>query len=108
LPNLHFSLIISGFAAFTTAWFHLRHTLPLFLDHLRKNICLPPRVRAVDMRHVLLVLPFLMHDLLVDEVAEHNSRLPAHSHGHVVDPSAELSYSYFTVVVSLVPSPIFS
>ena len=48
----------------------------------------PPKVRAADMRHVLLVLPFLLHDLLRLEVEAHNRKnAPA---DHVVDPSAEV------------------
>ena len=48
----------------------------------------PPRVRAADMRHILLVLPYLLHDLLHPEVEAHNARNSAED--HVVDPSAEL------------------
>ncbi len=48
----------------------------------------PPKVRAADVRHILLVLPFLLHDLLRLEVEAHNRKNdPA---DHVVDPSAEL------------------
>ncbi len=42
------------------------HLVPLtpylagIFQYLRKNKKLPPRVRAVDMRHVLMVLPFLL------------------------------------------------
>jgi len=48
----------------------------------------PPKVRAADMLHVLLVLPFLLHDLLRPEVEAHN-RNKAQA-DHVGDPSAEL------------------
>ena len=48
----------------------------------------PPKVRAADMRQILLVLPFLLHDLLRLEVEVHN-RKNAHA-DHVVDPSAEV------------------
>lgn len=48
----------------------------------------PPRVRAADMRHILLVLPFLLHDLLRPEVEAHNRQNPLAD--HVVDPSSEL------------------
>ena len=47
----------------------------------------PPRAPA-DMRHVLLVLPFLLHDLLRPEFEAHNRQNPQAD--HVVDPSAEL------------------
>jgi hypothetical protein len=56
--------------------------------YIRDNGKPPPRVRAADMRHVLLVLPFLLHDLLRPEVEAHNRQNPLAD--HVVDPSAEL------------------
>ena len=40
------------------------------------------------MRHILLVLPFLLHDLLRPEVEAHNAQNAQAD--HVVDPSAEL------------------
>lgn len=48
----------------------------------------PSRMRAADIRHVLLVLPFLLQDLLGPEVRAHNAQTPQAA--HVVDPSAEL------------------
>ena len=48
----------------------------------------PPKVRAADMRHILLVLPFLLHDLLRLEVEAHNRKNAQAD--HVVDPSAEV------------------
>ena len=57
-------------------------------ESLRSTGKRPARVRATDMRHVLLVLPFLLHDLLADEVAAFNLRY--HNSPPVVDPSAEL------------------
>ena len=57
-------------------------------ESLRSTGKRPVRVRATDMRHVLLVLPFLLHDLLADEVAAFNLRY--HNSPPVVDPSAEL------------------
>ena len=48
----------------------------------------PSKMRAADIRHMLLVLPFLLPDLLQPEVEAHNAQnQPA---DHVVDPSAEL------------------
>jgi hypothetical protein len=41
-----------------------------------------------DILHILLVLPYLSHDLLRPEVEAHNAQNPAAD--HVVDPSAEL------------------
>lgn len=52
--------------------------------HLRSKGKLPPRVRAMDMRHVLLILPFLLHGLLTEEVEEHNRINPL---VRIVDPS---------------------
>lgn len=52
--------------------------------HLKNKQKLPPRVRAVDMRHVLLIMPFLLDGLLTDEVEEHNLANPLLT---VSDPS---------------------
>jgi len=46
------------------------------------------------MRHILLVLPFLLHDLLRPEVEAHNAAND--SADHVVDPSAELIEAVIT------------
>ena len=48
----------------------------------------PPKLRAADIRHILLVLPFILQDLLRPEVEAHNAQIPPAD--HVVDPSAEL------------------
>ena len=57
-------------------------------QYLRKNKRLPPKIRAVDMRHVLLVLPFLLDGLLDPVVLEdHNRKHPLRP---VHDPSTEL------------------
>ncbi len=56
-------------------------------QYLRKNRTLPPRVRAVDMRHILMLFPFLMDGLLEDVVQEHNRNYPLRP---VYDPSIEL------------------
>ena len=55
--------------------------------YLRTKKKLPPKVRAVDMRHILLLLPFLMDGLLEDVVREHNRKYPLRG---VYDPSSEL------------------
>ncbi len=52
-----------------------------------KYIRLPPRVRAIDMRHILLLLPFILDGLVADVVLEHSTAHPLHP---VVDPSTEL------------------
>ena len=56
-------------------------------NYLRIHKKKPPRVRAIDMRHVLLLLPFLLDGLLADEVLKHNR---AHPLNPVLDPSSEL------------------
>ena len=45
-------------------------------QHLRRNKSLPHKVRAVDKRHVFLVLPFLLNGLLEDVVLGHNRKHP--------------------------------
>ena len=47
----------------------------------------PSKVRASDMRHILLVLPFLLHDLVRPEVEEYNRLNPAEE--PLVDPSSD-------------------
>jgi len=44
------------------------------------------RITGMDMRHLLLLLPFLLFDLLVDVVEEHNAQ---HGTGHV-SPASDL------------------
>jgi hypothetical protein len=56
--------------------------------NLRSKGKLPPRVRAMDMRHILIILPFLLEGLLTDEIEEHNA---ANQFIHrVVDPSSKM------------------
>ena len=56
-------------------------------QYLRRNKKIPPRVRAIDMRHILLILPFLLDGLLADVVIAHNRANPFNP---VFDPSTEL------------------
>ena len=56
-------------------------------NYLRLNNKIPPRVRAIDMRHILLLLLFLLDGLLADEVLKHNRSHPLNP---VLDPSSEL------------------
>ena len=58
--------------------------LGLDIQTFRSKGKLPPRVRAMDMCHVLLILPFLLHGLLTEEVEEYNRTNPL---VHIVDPS---------------------
>ena len=59
-----------------------------YLAGLFKHFCtksrLPPRVRAMNLRKVLLILPFLLEGLLTNEVEEHNRRNPV---APIVNPS---------------------
>jgi hypothetical protein len=58
--------------------------------HLRSKGTLPPRVRAMYVCHVLIVLPFVVEGLLTDEGEEHSA--PNHFIHHVVDPSSKMVY----------------
>ncbi len=55
-------------------------------NYLRLHRKIPPKVRAVDMRHISLLLPFLLDGLLADEVLEHNRLHPLNP---ALDPSSE-------------------
>ena len=39
------------------------------------------RITGMDMRHLLLLLPFLLFDLLDDEISSHNSKHGSHLSG---------------------------
>ena len=52
--------------------------------HLRTKGKLPPKMRAMDMRHVLLILPFFLEGLLTVEVEEYNRRKSPMA--RIVDP----------------------
>ena len=68
--------------------------LAIIFDSIRKSSAIPGNVRAVDMRHILLLLPFLLHNLLEDEVAEYNSNNP-------FDPITDPSDDCIGIVLSL-------
>ena len=68
--------------------------LAVIFDSIRKSSAIPGNVRAVDMRHILLLLPFLLHNLLEDEVAEYNSNNP-------FDPITDPSDDCIGIVLSL-------
>ena len=55
-------------------------------ESIRKTKKIPCRVRAVDMRNLLLLLPFLLHNLLQEEVKEYNNKNPFDP---ITDPSDE-------------------
>jgi len=54
---------------------------------LRTKSKLPSKIRAMDMRHVLLLLPFLLQELLSEEVEEHNRNNPLFK---ISDPSSNM------------------
>ena len=56
-------------------------------EYILDNSKPPCKVRASDMRHILLVLPFLLHDLVRPEVEEYNRLNPAEE--PLVDPSSD-------------------
>jgi hypothetical protein len=58
--------------------------LATIFKHLRTKGKLPGRVRAMNMRHVLLILPFLLQGLITEEVEEYNRRNPV---ARITDPS---------------------
>ena len=62
---------------------------------MRDNYSAPPKVRASDIRNIILVLPIILHDLMADEVKVYNEKHPRGD--PVVDPSAEM----ITVVLQL-------
>ena len=45
------------------------------------------RIRAVDLRHIMLLMPFIIQDLFVNEVQKWNTKHPGNQ---VRDPSNEL------------------
>jgi hypothetical protein len=55
-------------------------------DSIRRTDKIPCRVRAKDMRNLPLVLPFLLHNLLLEEVEEYNRANPFDP---ITDPSDE-------------------
>ena len=55
---------------------------------MRDNYSAPSKVRASDIRNILLILPFILHDLMADEVKDYNEKHPRCD--PVVDPSPEL------------------
>ena len=56
----------------------------IIFDSTRKSGVIPGVIRAVDMQNMLLMLPFLLHNLLEQEVEEYNSQNPFDP---VTDPS---------------------
>ncbi len=56
-------------------------------EYLLDNGKAPSKYWASDLRHILLVLPFLLHDLVRPEVEEYNRLNPAEE--PLVDPSSD-------------------
>ena len=64
-------------------------------DSIRRTDKIPCRVRAKDMRNLLLVLPFLLHNLLLEEVEEYNRANP-------FDPITDPSHECIGIVLLLI------
>ena len=65
--------------------------LASIFEHLRDHYSAPSKVRAADIRNILLVLPFILHDLMADEVEDYNQKHHRdRDHVPLVDPSPEL------------------
>ena len=52
---------------------------------------LAPQARAMDMHHIFLILPFLLKELITNEVEENNTRNPVM---WIVHPSIMLLCAY--------------
>ena len=68
--------------------------LAIIFNSIRKTSAIPGNVCAVDMRHILLLLPFLLHNLLEEEVEEYNIHNP-------IDPINDPSDECIGIVLSL-------
>ena len=76
-------------------------------ESLRVDGVRPPRIRASDMRHVLLVLPFLLHDLLKDEVAAFKFQHPVSGASHCGSISGiDRNHTDVAFMVSPAPSEV--
>ncbi len=60
----------------------------VLFKYLLENEKPPSKVRPADMRHILLVLPFLLPDLVLPEVQEYNRQNPREE--HLVDPLSDV------------------
>ncbi len=50
--------------------------LTIIFNCIRRSYIIPGTIRAVNMRNMLWMLPFLIHNLLEQEVEEYNSQIP--------------------------------
>jgi hypothetical protein len=68
----------------------LSESVQLVMDYIsgNKDLKFHGRIRAVDMRNVLLLMPFVMQDVLLPEVTEWNRKHPESQ--RVDDPSNQL------------------
>ncbi len=64
-------------------------------DSIRKTDKIPCRLRAEDMRNLLLLLPFLLHNLFEEEVKEYNRANP-------FDPNTDPSDQCIGIVLLLI------
>ena len=80
--------------------------LARIFKHFRSKGKLPARVGAMDMRHILLLLPFLLHGLLTEKIEEHNRINPL---VRIVDPSPmmmEVTIMLLSLMVSTLLSQV--
>ena len=85
--NMHLYVIIRFICSFRGIHDCLVPVTPYLaglFKHLRTKSKLSQRVRAMDMRHVLLNPPFLLEGLLTEEFEEHTRRNPV---ARIVNPS---------------------
>jgi hypothetical protein len=70
---------------------NLSKTTRSVFDQLGENVKATPKVhssiRATDIRHLLLLLPLICHDLFTSEVAQHNAVV---GNEYIEDPSPEI------------------
>jgi hypothetical protein len=64
-------------------------------DSIRRTDKTPGRVRAVDLRNLLLVLLFLLHNLLEEEVEDSEE----YKSTHIFDPIVDLSNECIGIVL---------
>jgi hypothetical protein len=71
---------------------HISAWIGNVFDSIRRTVKIPGRVRAVYIRNLFLLLHFLLHNLLEEEVEEDNST-------HILDPVVDLSNDCVGIVL---------
>ena len=78
---------------------HVTPYLAGLFKHLRTKSKLPPRVRAMNMRKVLLILLFLLEGLLTEEVEEHTTDNRRNPVAQIVNPSPMMARMEITIIL---------